>query len=631
MAYLGLDYNKEDNKTEKFLLKELRTFIKQENRYNNAYHAKIIEALAGDDNDVKQAINYFLAVDESLLRYLNAKNYYTLASHKRGYWGFLVFYGIPQLACMFSMLKSEYHLPCVLLDYDFMLPIAKGKRAVLPVARFKNYVACVKVTQAKVKENERLKGLDLFDDYFDELKNSVTPRHQTKHIILKKIRKLNDQKLGSISDIEIVFNCTIFASHLYHDGKKYFGNTQSILMLADYFRDCFETCNQWYLKRVFKKQDDPFKGFMAMQLDLLMTELEALAIERHRPDIMLNNNGYPAQMEIREGLFNLFHTFLVETSAENRDVLEPNNAGQLRDWLIGHKPGCAIQVPDEEHVELLSTIKSLNVMFNHHEKALNDSEVSGLLDRFKSSKFLENYEHEYFYYMAMDNLARNNLPAAIENLKLAGKKCDEITAGQTKLYASKWLIMLRLLMDNKIDYSHLNPEIKAYIDAQPEETVGIVFPNPDTAKNHQQIYFEKTLKIIKDFNRNGYCRYLGVERLTYNPFEKMDAWLTDLFQLYDEQESLLQTDRERLEFAINSLMRGRRVKYPINKPVVRLLQYPPGEALNNLAYVGCLCRDLNLLLPAMERLFGIPPDFIEQLKMLLDVPETRTSNKIRKH
>ncbi len=583
VSFLGIDFNEEENKTDKCRIKELRDFNEQADTYNKHYAPEIIKMLSVNNEDNKQAITCFLDVIESLTRYLNDKNYYTIASNKRAMWGLFVFYYIPQFASMLSVLKNEYNIPKYLIDNDFMLPIFESNKIVLPTERLKKYL------------KEKIKDVDFLDDYLIELNKNTVPRHQTKSRIIAKIK---DKYPDSIQEIESIINCTIFTGNIYQELSKFFkDNDKCAFMLVEYFRKCFNACNIFY-GDIDIKNISYFEEFILFHNNLLCYESTYISTPFIEKNKILRN-------KCREDLFHFFNSYLRETKSSEIDSLENINTNNFRKGIFKYNPDYISQYHDTEHNEIISYLEKLNSVFSKSEKELDESLINNIFEKFKSHKYFKNYEHEFLYYEGLNFLAKNELPQAIERLKMVCEKCTKITAGKTNVRVSEILIFLRLLTENKIGYSHLNPEIKTIIDSQPEELILIVFPNPDEAERNKELYLEKVLKIIEKFNVDGYCHYNGIECKKYNLLQKMDEWITDFFEIFDNKEYSTETEEQKVERAVKKLIKGRNAKYPFKKPIIPLLQYTSLEAIHNPRILGIYDRS-KISSTNMDRLFEYP-------------------------
>jgi hypothetical protein len=593
VSFLGIDFNDEKNSTDKSRIKELKNFNEQVEKYTDYYLPKIVDILGGSNKDNKQAISYFLTVIEYLMRYLNAKNYYTIASNKRAMWGLFVFYYIPQFACMLSILKNECSIPEYLINNDFMLPVLESNKIISPTERLKKYL------KSQVEE------IDFLDDYLVELDKNTTPRYQTK---LRIIKKINENNISNIKEIESILNCAIVANNIYQEVSKFFNkcNDNYAFILVEYFRKCFAVANRLYVNI---ENTSDFEEFILFHNNLLHYELTY--IDQH----FIEENKIGME-ECREKLFDIFNTFLYETTTSETEAL---------DNIDTNKISCSIfkylyetEYFDIEHSKIISLLNQLKHIFSNSEKEIKKDLITSIFNHVKIHKYFENYEHEILYYEGLDYLAKNDFSQAIEKLKAVREKCKKVTAGETNVCASEFLIILRLLTDNKISYSHLNPEIKSIIDSQPEELIMIAFPNPDEAQRHNAIYLEKVLKIIKKFNINGYAHYNGFECVKYNPLKKMDEWVADFFKLYDDKEYSSENEEQRVERTVRTLIKGRNAKYPFNKTIVTLLQYTVLEAIQNCPYIVSIYYDSRLSSENMDRFFGSPPDFIDLLAKTIE-------------
>jgi len=570
------------------------------------------------------------------------------------------------------------------------------------------------------------------DDYLNELKNNITPRHQKKLVIIDEIKKnSSDKNLPLISEIETIFTCAIFSSNIYQELSKVFKDDKYALKLIEYFKESYETCNKFNDCIGLSIATD-FEEFLSSYNNLVNAEFEYLVnplIERNKL----------IRSELREEIFYIFNGYLNDITDSKNDILENIDTRYFRKGIFRYNVYTTKNV-DIENNDIILIIKKLEQIFSNPENQLNEDIINNLLHEFKVHKYYKSYEHEYLFYEGLNYLAKYKLPEAKENFENVCKICLQFTAGKTGVLASEYLIMLRLLTENRIGYSHLNPEFKIIIDSQSEEYICKVFPPPDKAKRNKEIYDEKVKKlsndfnikdysnvtdkilylypenktiidcqeedhffiissdsdeincqkdiyqekvkiaeqyiktykrchaqtdiligfshvnpeitkiivfpsdelvliispkpdmslchndiylkklfvIIKNYNKKGYCKYNGIEFKKYNPFQKMDDWLADLFKLYDDLKCSSKTEEEILEQAVKKLMKGRNSKYPIKNKLITILQYSPLEALYNVSEIAFICYDLKVFSKNMERFFDSPESFIDILTKTIE-------------
>ena len=522
----------------------------------------------------RKEIHAYLVTIESGIRYLTDRNYYTLATRKRGMWALLVYYFIPQLVCMLNLYEDEYGIPDYFEKNGFMLPILQEGNIISPTLLLKKYL------KSNVKDIGQEHNEFTIHKYINNLRNDFTPSQKSKHLILKELQKNKDNSVN-IQEIESIINCAIISSKFYHEACNYFGNSNYAFMLIEYFRKCLTACHtaSLCLDFIYDPQSlNEFEAFMLFNLEHLKVELD---YTNPVSELIIRENydSLKRYREInREELFHAFKAYLYETSELDIDVLESIDIDTLSNGILRYNPDHEIQALDREHEEIIRLLKKLEYTFKNPDNKLNEEVVLRILENIKLNKYYLNYEQEFLYFYGLSFLAKNDFLNAIKQFVLVQNSCKEITAGETNIKATELLITLRFLTDNKISYSNLNPEIQAIIDAQSEEVIMIPFANPNEDERHRKVYFDKVLNIIQKFNAFGYCCYDGIECVKYNPFTKFEAFLSDFFEQYDNINNISNNNEERALEIIESLVKGRRAKHTLKKPVVAMFQYTIAEA-----------------------------------------------------
>jgi hypothetical protein len=564
---------------------------------------KFCNKLAGDDLEKKQTIQLSFSLIESLMRFLCDKNYYTIANKRRGMWALFVFYYIPQMACLISIYKKSYGIPPHIVNNDFMLPIMELNKLVSPTMRLKKYLIT----------NVADKGLNnsyKFDThrYLGSLKNNKTPRYQTKFRIINEIKNtdINPEK---IQEIESIIDCAIFSSNVYQELCSYFGDKKHAYMLVEYFKTCLDICDKGLINAAAEIElDEDFVTFVLAHLDYTYNEFIYTKAERNsfgsKQYVIFKTN----RDEIRNEFFHAFTSYLYETTSSEVDVLDNIDANEICKSILRYNPEHKTINPDKEHCDIVNLLKRLKGTFEKQKNGINENEIISILEEIKCHRYFSNYEHEFLYYNGLHYLAKNDFLNAIEQLKLVRKKCKEITAGETIVSASKLLIVLRLLTENTISYSHMNPEIQSIIDSQPEE---IIFKlkencNEDEDEEHKRVYLYKTLKLIAEFNANGYFCYNGFTCEKYNPLKKMDEFLNDFFEGYDDEKYNSDPDEIKIQKIIETLLKGNKPKYNIKRPIVAMFQFTIVEAFKskNIRGIRSFNSDAKLTSKSMDRLLG---------------------------
>jgi hypothetical protein len=614
VSFLGIDYNEEENRTDNCVIKELRSFSAQVEYYLSNYLPKIVKLLAGNDKEKAQAIHFYLPLIESRMRHLSDKDYHTPATPKRGLWALCVFYYVPQFACLISLYKNDYGIPSHLIENDLMLPIKESNKISSPTKRLIKYL----------KGN--IKGNGFLDEYLNELKDHRTPRYQTKARIIKKL-SLHSHNSIPIEEIDAIIHCAIFSSHLYQELCRVFKDKNKVLVLIEYFRKCLSTCDALYLHGPEVKEGLNFERVVGLHLGFLQQEIEYTHSELTRP----GSHDFKAQQRARNETFNdvfaPLYLYLRETGPDEMDVLEDIDTNDLSKGILRYY---ALQPKhtggDRDNDGIRAILNLLNLIFENPVK-LNEENILFYLNKIEENRYVIDYEYQYFYYNALHYLAKNEFTNAIENLKLAILKGKTAAAGKIKVKASSLLIILRLITEHRVSYSHLNPEVKIIIESQSEEIILLANPILNEEERQKKIYLAKVLGIIADFNANGYCHYSGIVCIKYNPFHKLETFIVDFFENYDDSKYSSEDEEVRIERAIEALVRGRHAKYRLNRQIVTLLQFTLSDALklNHLINIMDFYRDSKIPSENLERLLNSHSTLsllIKTLKRLSSSPQS---------
>jgi hypothetical protein len=680
VSYLGLDYSEKEKTTDKFRTAELRDFSEQGDRYTNHYFPKILNLFAGEDKEKQAAIKVCLIMSESLARFLTSKNYYTIASNKRATWALLIFYYIPHLACLISFYKEEFGIPECLVESDFMLPYSEAGKVVLPTERLKRYLNPIKKNIPTVKDTEN----NFLAKYLYKFDKTVIPSYQTQQRIVNQLKNVieSDEKINEIGQI---FRASIVSGRVYNELLDMFGEGYA-LALVEYFKKCLITSDRLIKEATLKP--NAFEHFFAFYVAYYRTETLYTVAELNRSvEFVLepfhnNSIGYEELKDEREGyrerLFLEMNSFLYTTTSTTRDQLDEIDTDNLTNGILRFSILEEAESLDEDHEHIVSLVTKLEYIFSSPGRILRENEIDQIFHEIEHHKFYSIYEHEYWYYAGLSDLGRNEFEKALEKLKLARQKCMSITAGETQLNISKLMIVLRLITDNKVSYSHLNSEIKMMIDSEPEESLAIFsvdmdqteppeqleifesleYPElqelyklpplselreqcekfrlseqpklqeqielielvggpdqPDKDRN-KQIYLNKTLNLIKSFNTEDYCHYEGFDCVQYNPFQKLDALIGDIYLRYNSTEFYSESEETKMTNVIKSLMKGKNAKYPFEKNLITLFQYKAIDVFEilNFIKIQLICLDFEINAKNISNLADNP----KMLKLISD-------------
>jgi hypothetical protein len=114
---------------------------------------------------------------------------------------------------------------------------------------------------------------------------------------------------------------------------------------------------------------------------------------------------------------------------------------------------------------LYTLLEDLHNMFSP-QNIIDSNQAENLLNKLKNHPYCFICENEYLYYLALNELGKNQFKNALDIL---GKYKDGITEGETKLKIARMMIILKLLTDNKTSFDHLNPYLKMILDVEPQD------------------------------------------------------------------------------------------------------------------------------------------------------------------
>lgn len=617
VSYLGLDYSETKKSTDKFRMGELREFIEQGDRYTYQYLPQIFSLFAGEDKEKQAAIKVCFIISESLARFLTIQNYYTIASNKRATWALLIFYYIPHLACLISIYKKDFGIPECLMKHDFMLPYSDAGKFVSPSERLRDYLSPFKKLIKGERDNEK----NVLATYLYKLDSEVTPSYQTKQKIINQLKTLPELK-EEINEIETIFHATIMSGKICNNLESFLGDKSYVLSLVNYFKNCLKTSDRLIREEI--ENLSLFEDFFSTYVDYYQNEIIFTTAELINPYMVELNEPKENPIDYeelkenrdsyREQLFITFDSFLYTTTSETRDQLDEIDTQNFTKGILRYSRLTEAESIDYDHEEIVGLLTDLEHIFSSSEKPLQENRISQLLNKIESHKFYSIYEHEFLYYSGLNDLGNNDFPAALEKLNLASHKCKQATACETQARIAKILIILRLLTDNSISYSHLNSEIRMIIDSEPEKVELTPLDGQYESANNiekdllkhtsKKGYLEKIMDEIKCFNTQGYCRYEGVDAKKYNPFKKLDDLIYDIYDLYKKMNHIQDSQKARIQRVIDKLMRSSKPAYSIKDKLITLHQYSAADVFDEITFSSIVffCVTSNIDTPNIIKL-----------------------------
>jgi hypothetical protein len=558
-------------KTKKNRIKDRRTFDAQ-THLHSLYIDKTIELLTEKNElDKQDVVKAYFMMSEDLVRFLTSKNYYTIASDKRASWALLVFFYIPHIACIIGSHQKKFGLPDELIEHDFMFPYRdlKSGTVITPNKRFYKYC---NYFMRYIDEKEGSSILK-FLYYLDELnKKSTIPGFDKKRQILEEIAEVDLFK-SKIPEVDILFYAVIVSGNIYNELKNSFGEIHA-LELFDYFKVCMGMQEQ-HLNDDFIDYSNRFKMYFSLYMSFF--EMDCIRTLK-----LLNAANEPDyDLEEVEGsrdqfltiLLNNFDAFLHATNTETQNQLDEINIdgkkGVFRDYIYDEL--------ELDHENLISILMELEDIFTAYWElswiALEEPYVAQLLQSLKTNKFYSNYEYEYLYYDALNEFAKNNFDSAQKKLLAIDKNFSDIRAGDTWHDIAVYLIILKLInSDTEVRFSHLNPLIKLWIEAQADQCFYQHYSDKPKEKSNQD-YFDEIHLIMSDFNRIGYARYKDTPCIKYTPYQKLDNFIGDFYALDETINVDVAIGETLVKPTLESLMLGSKAKYGINSYFVVLFEF----------------------------------------------------------
>jgi hypothetical protein len=572
VQFLGLNYSEDKKSAEKFKMLERSDFVIQGGIFTTQYAEKIQKLFAGEDEEKRELVRLFLVMSESLARELTSKNYYTLASQKRAMWGLLIFYYIPHIACLMGIYKKEFGIPECLVEHNFMLPFVDDKGKVIqPTLRLTRYLTSIERIIDGVKFYDASNELN---SYIKNLSKKSVPTYKKHQDIIDELRAV-PTLANKISEISLIFRAAIVSADVYDELCKLFGEHYA-LSLVDYFRECLKSSDRfWDGVELIHGFDSFFHNYTRYyKCEFLYTSTTHKRLGAHftfqsleGDDVLYGHNELKEHREeFRAEIFEPFKNFLELTDSDTKDDLFEIDTNDLI------KSSCFLKTFSFNDLPKMGSIKRLlndfDCMFSCSDEVIQEDEVSEFLQEFKSHPFYKSYEHEYLYYDGLNELAKNDFESALVKLNQAAEKCMQVTAGETQLKITEKLIVLTLLTEPNFVLSSLKPKIRMYIDAELEKET---FAELDMSeqKKYDRAYFQKVLEIISRFNSEGYGHYDGVSCVKYNPFEKVERFLGDFYQCYDDSHHDVESQKKEIRLTLKSLRKNYR---PDNK-LVTFYQY----------------------------------------------------------
>lgn len=585
ISFLGIDFDEKVKKTNDFRMGERNEFNTQKIHYAK-YTLKILDLLAGKDEEKRYFIETYLDISENIARELTSKNYYTLATNKMVMSGLLVFYYIPHIASLIAFHDKEFGIPACLIEHDFMLPhFDENKKIVCPMKKLKVYLRTIK-NEIPTKFNDDSNPLK--EEYIEILGEYSVPRYKKYDEIIGFLRKISTFQ-ERINEISLIIRIAIVSGHIYHELLCIFDRDENyVISLIDFFRKFLITS-----ERLFKGNNEiqsDFEGQVEIYLEyynnLILYSIATrknlwLSIKENKKNLRINDFEHIKENNERI-IFKSFESFLNTTKDNNEDsVLKIGIENLIR------FPKEFIEVYDNNQMsDFKYLLDELDDVFTNYN-ILEENQIEILLKKFINHKYYDNYVHEFLYYESLNYLGQYELDNALTKIKMSAERCENITAGETKIKIAEKFIILKLLNNPKETSitSHLNPAIKIMIDAKKQGLS--ITPILDSEINiseeeiHKRIYLLTVLEIMNKFNAEGYARYENVECIKYNPFEKFENFVGDFYDFYENDIKTYESEKIKVRKIIKKLTAQ---KMPYHNNLVTLCQYKAIDVFNPINF-----------------------------------------------
>jgi hypothetical protein len=558
VSFLGLDYSDEENKTGKFRIKEQKTFFNQGKIYTEQYVPKILELFAGEDEKKRKLIDLFLTVSESFIRFLNNQEFCSAVTNKKMMYELLIFCYIPNVAYFFSYYQKKFGISDCLIQKNFMLPILENGKVTTPTKRLKTFL---NGTRKQIKLDD-IDGniIAVLTTYILKLDDNTATRYQTYEKIISKINEIPELKEFEKNEISLLFRSAIISERIYKELFKCFEDENLIIYFVDHFFNCFKASENLLNEKNDSGDGNLHENFMRMFHENFCCELQK---EKEKEKYSIDNRYLLERLLVNrnEKILPIIHCF-------NSNLFESesmNNPDEANSAEFKHP-----------HLNILNLLGDLNIAIFRSKNFLSEKEISHLFQEIKEDKFFELYQHRYLFCKAHCYLAENDFENALKLFKQTAAQCEKITAAPIQFKTAKKIITLKLLLNKKHSFDHLNQYVKMIEDVHPEEFFNIGeningIPKEDKYR-HDYLYLGKMLKIITDFNSKGYARYEGIECVKINLFEKVEKFVKDFYELYDASH-ITESEENRIEVVIKKLTTDRGAKYKISDNLVTLYSF----------------------------------------------------------
>ena len=469
-------------------IKEVKTYTIKAEKCTH-YLNKKIKLFAGENQKKQEAVNAYLLMSENICKFLNSKNYYTIAENERVMWGLLVFYYIPYIACIISLHKKIFNKPnelnilSLLNDKNFMFPYKLNNNSneiILSNKLLCKYLKKFKQIGDKVEEVQ-------YEYLIDYLRRSdlevEIPSYDKKRSILIDIeniknkletldekerteKKLTDIHItkDDINEVNAIFYAAIVSANIYKDLSKKFSDSK-VLELFEYFTACLKVCDA-YLNDVL--EDSPFNNYFKDYI--------VLYYYNFRYSLKMSNlkNNLPfeyyerSQSELIENeIFRQFNVYLLATKNNEKNKIDHINIQDLTDGVFSHIAPVGLEIIDKDLQNIVEILQNLHALFS--SKTLVQKNIEESLFKLKNHKLYSDFKIEYLFYDVLNDLASDKLDSCLIKIKENEKFLTEKTNGEYTRILSKYYIILMVFKNKDITFRHLNPAINLLMESTQNE------------------------------------------------------------------------------------------------------------------------------------------------------------------
>lgn len=429
-------------------------------------------------------------MSENICKFLNSKNYYTIAENERVMWGLLVFYYIPYIACIISLHKKIFNKPnelnilSLLNDKNFMFPyklnndsneiILSNKQLCKYLKKFKQIGDKVKGVQYEYLINYvRRSDLEVEIPSYDKKRSILIDIENIKNKLetldkKKRIEKnLTDIHItkDDINEVNAIFYTAIVSANIYKDLSKKFGDSK-VLELFDYFMACLKVCDAFFNDVLEDSQfNNYFKNYIVLYWYNFRYTLKMSNLKNNLPFDYCEKE----QSELIENeIFRQFNVYLLATKNNEKNKIDHINIQDLTDGIFSCIAPVGLEVIDKDLKDIVEILQNLHAHFG--AKILTQKNIAeDYLVKLKNHKLYSDFKIEYLFYDVLNDLASDKIDSCLEKIKENEKFLTHKTNGEYTRILSKYYVILMIIKNKDITFRHLNKSINLLMESTQNE------------------------------------------------------------------------------------------------------------------------------------------------------------------